>query len=101
MEDVFAYHSQLLLPEHDTYAMFLSYRQYSDMKLARRLAFSLQRNSDLSVFRDEDCLPIGRPFDFEFLKALCHSEVYVPLLSAQAIARFSEPDAHEQMDNFD
>jgi hypothetical protein len=100
MEDVFRYHAELLLPENDSYDMFLSYRHASDKELTRRMAFALKRDSDLAVFRDEDCLPVGRRFDFEFLKALGHTEIYVPMMSVGAVSRMLKEDAHEHMDNW-
>ena len=66
------------------YDVFISYRRYSELSLARDLRDMLQGRT-LSVFLDEREIPLGGDFREEFCGSIALSRVFLPLISRAAV----------------
>ena len=66
------------------YDVFISYRVATDKNIAELLYSILQENG-ISCFLDSQCLEPGCPWEEGFCKGLVHSNIFVPILSRNAI----------------
>lgn len=80
------------------YHVFLSYRVASDKELAHRI-YELLTSRGLKVWFDARCLETGQKWETGFADGLARSRIFVPLLSARALANFAALTPSSACDN--
>jgi len=78
--------------------VFLGYRVDADADLVERLYYQLKA-AGVDVWWDKECLPGGQPWEQSFLDALSSSDVFVPVLSKAALAKFALLTPESACDN--
>ena len=78
--------------------VFLSYRVKADAELVERLYDKL-RAEGVDVWWDKKCLPRGQGWEEGFANALEKSDIFVPVLSKQALAPFEHLKTDSGCDN--
>ncbi|KAJ3042459.1 hypothetical protein HDV00_007229 [Rhizophlyctis rosea] len=85
------------LTRKDDHEIFLSYRVRYNLSHVRLLRDSIERQANIHVFLDKECLIDGLPWTEGFIQGLLRSNIFVPICSRAALERMEL--AHTEIDN--